>query len=301
MGSHMGSQVSIDRRGYPAALRMWYESAAMECTACRCANRAGAAFCSGCGMPLGRRCPHCGADVHASARFCDGCGRSLELPSPSAGTPAPSALGGGRYLVRRLLGEGAKKRVYLAHDTRLERDVALAVIKTEGLDDAGLARVRREARAMGRLGDHPHVVTVYDVGDEDDQVYIVSQFMAGGSIEDLVGRAEKRQLPIEQVVQLADQMCRALEHAHGRSIVHRDVKPSNVWLTGDGTAKLGDFGLAVALDRSRLTIEGMMVGTVAYMPPEQALGHPPDVRSDLYGLGATIYEMLTGRPPFLGD
>jgi len=96
-------------------------------------------------------------------------------------------------------------------------------------------------------------------------------------------------------------MCRGLEFAHSRGIIHRDLKPGNVWLTSDGTAKIGDFGLAVALDRSRLTTEGMMVGTVAYMPPEQAMGGEVTPRSDLYSLGAILYEMVTGRPPFLGD
>src|SRR5262249_58647908 len=95
--------------------------------------------------------------------------------------------------------------------------------------------------------------------------------------------------------------CQALEHAHRKGIVHRDLKPGNVWLTDEGTAKLGDFGLAVALDRSRLTVAGMMVGTVAYLPPEQALGRAPEPRSDLYALGALLYELVTGRPPFLGD
>src|SRR5262249_40680281 len=97
------------------------------------------------------------------------------------------------------------------------------------------------------------------------------------------------------------EVCRALEHAHARGIIHRDVKPSNVFLGADGTAKLGDFGLALTRDPSRLTVEGMMVGTVAYMAPEQALGRPPDPRSDLYALGAMLYEMVAGRPPFLGD
>jgi class 3 adenylate cyclase len=211
--------------------------------------------------------------------------------------------------VQRFLGEGGRKRVYLAHDGRLDRDVAIAVIKTEGLDEAGLARVRREAQAMGRLGDHPHVVTVFDIGDEDGQPYIVSQYMAGGDLEGLLQQAENRRLSINQAVLIANQIRQALEHAHSRGIIHRDLKPGNIWLTeapsaasGQAqTAKLGDFGLAVALDRSRVTQAGMMMGTVAYMPPEQALGRQADARSDLYSWGCVFYEMVTGRAPFLGD
>jgi predicted ATPase/class 3 adenylate cyclase len=202
--------------------------------------------------------------------------------------------------VKRFLGEGGKKRVYLAHDTRLDRDVAFSLIKTEGLDAAGLARVRREAQAMGRLGDHPNVVTIFDVGEEAGQPCIVSQHMEGGSVEDLVEQAPDHKLPIDQTLQIASEVCLALRHAHDRGIIHRDVKPGNIWLTAEGHAKLGDFGLAVALDLSRLTQAGMMVGTVAYMPPEQALGGKVDTRSDLYGLGATLYEMACGRPPFSG-
>jgi hypothetical protein len=211
--------------------------------------------------------------------------------------------------VQRFLGEGGRKRVYLAHDARLDRDVAIAVIKTEGLDEAGLARVHREAQAMGRLGDHPHVVTVFDIGEEDGQPYIVSQYMAGGDLEGLIQGAEGHRLPIDQAVRIAIQVLQALQHAHDRGIIHRDVKPGNIWLTeapstGSGqaqTAKLGDFGLAMAVDLSRVTQSGMMLGTVAYMPPEQALGREADARSDLYSLGCVFYEMLTGRPPFLGD
>ena len=202
--------------------------------------------------------------------------------------------------MRRFLGEGGKKRVYLAHDSRLDRDVAFSLIKTEGLDASGLARVRREAQAMGRLGDHPNVVTVFDIGEEAGQPCIVSQYMEGGSVEDLVEQAPEHRLPIDQSLQIASEVCQALRHAHERGIIHRDVKPGNIWLTADGHAKLGDFGLAVALDLSRLTQAGMMVGTVAYMPPEQALGGKVDARSDLYGLGAALYEMACGRPPFSG-
>ncbi len=154
---------------------------------------------------------------------------------------------------------------------------------------------------MGRLGDHPHIVTVHDIGDEDGQPYIVSQYMEGGDLDALVRRAENHRLPLDEAIRIANEVRQALEHAHSRGIIHRDLKPGNIWLTQDGTAKLGDFGLAVALERSRLTMEGMMVGTVAYMPPEQALGRQPDARSDLYSLGCVLYEMVTGRPPFLGD
>jgi class 3 adenylate cyclase len=213
----------------------------------------------------------------------------------------PSGFAGGRYRVQALLGEGASKRVYLARDTRLERDVAVALIKTEGLDEEGLARVRREVQAMGRLGDHPNIVTVHDVGDEGIHPFIVSEYMAGGSLDDVLQRAPDHGLPTARVLRIAGQLCSALQHAHAQNIIHRDLKPSNVWLTHDGTAKLGDFGLAIALDRSRLTLQGAMVGTVAYMAPEQALGEDPDPRNDLYSLGAMLYEMVTGRRVFLGD
>jgi class 3 adenylate cyclase len=219
-------------------------------------------------------------------------------PSPA---PAPSSFAAGRYQVQRLLGEGAKKRVYLARDERLDRDVAVALIKTEGLDEAGRTRVAREAQAMGRLGDHPHIVTVHDIGEDQGQLYIVSQYMAGGDLEGHLAEAENRRLPIDEALRIAEELCRALEHAHERGVVHRDLKPGNVWLAEDGSARLGDFGLALSLDRSRITQEGMMVGTAAYMPPEQALSGEVDARSDLYALGALLYEMLAGRPPFLGD
>ena len=120
-------------------------------------------------------------------------------------------------------------------------------------------------------------------------------------MEGVIEDAESHRLPLEQAISIAVETCRGLEFAHSRGIVHRDLKPGNVWLTSDSIAKIGDFGLAVALDRSRLTTEGMMVGTVSYMPPEQAMGGEVTPRSDLYSLGAMLYEMVTGRPPFLGD
>jgi len=288
-----------------------------------------------------------------------GAGGSPALPA----APPPVSFANGRYEVRKFLGEGGKKKVYLAHDTVLDRDVAFALIKTDGLDDIARERIAREAQAMGRLGAHPHIVTVFDLGEEPgvpslgpstgvtphpnplpqgerepsstgvgarfiapaSQPYMVTELMGGGDVEGLIQRNPDHKLPLEQAVSIAEQVCQGLAFAHGRGIVHRDLKPGNVWLTepagsrqpatGDGgetaagsplpaaaaVAKIGDFGLAVAVDRTRLTQAGMMVGTVSYMPPEQATGGEITPRSDLYSLGAMLYEMVTGRPPFVGD
>ena len=245
-------------------------------------------------------CPSCDHPNREGARFCDSCGAALGSGA-SKDAAEPRSFAEGRYEVLRFLGEGARKRVYLATDRRLDREVAVAVVKTDGLDEIGLQRVRREAKAMARLGDHPHIVTVHDISEEEGRPLIVSQFMGGGSLDELLARSEGRRLPVDDAIRIAAEITRALEHAHAAGVVHRDLKPGNVWLTESGTAMLGDFGLAVALDRSRLTSEGMMVGTVAYMPPEQATGRDPDVRADLYALGCVLYEMLCGRPPFIGD
>jgi predicted ATPase/class 3 adenylate cyclase len=280
------------------------------CPACSQENREGRRFCAQCGGSLASTCPSCGAANEPGEKFCGDCGKPLAATaepakaSVSAAAPSPAlpaSFADGRYQVKGFLGEGGRKKVYLAHDSKLDRDVAVAVIKTDGLDEAGLSRVKREAQAMGRLGDHPNIVTVFDIGDDGGQPYIVSQYMGGGDLDGMLNRTPDRRLPIQEAIQIAQQVQQGLAHAHERGIIHRDLKPGNIWLTDDGTAKLGDFGLAVSLDRSRLTMEGMMVGTVAYMAPEQALGRQPDARSDLYSLGCVTYEMVTGRAPFLGD
>ena len=255
-------------------------------------------------------------DNQEGQAFLAAASRALESPLPAASSLAASSsssaspaekpvirtsFADARYQVKRFLGEGGKKKVFLALDTTLDRDVAFALIKTEGLDDVSRTRIQREAQAMGRLGSHPHIVTVFDLGEETCQPYMVTELMGGGDVERLIEVAPEHRVPLEQAVSIAAETCRGLEFAHSRGIVHRDLKPGNVWLTSDGIAKIGDFGLAVALDRSRLTTEGMMVGTVFYMPPEQAMGGEVTPRSDLYSLGAMLYEMVTGRPLFLGD
>jgi len=224
------------------------------------------------------------------------------MPTPQVPpSPEPASFVGGRYQVKKLLGEGGKKKVYLVHDNTLDRDVAFALIKTEKLDDEARTRIKREAQAMGRLGDHPNIVTLYDFGDHEGQPYIVLPQMPGGDVEGFIEKAPEHRLPLEQAISIAKSVCQGLEFAHSRGIIHRDLKPGNVWMSADGTAKIGDFGLAVAVDLSRLTQEGMMVGTASYMPPEQAMGGEVTAKADLYSLGAMLYEMVTGRPPFIGD
>jgi len=213
----------------------------------------------------------------------------------------PSSFASGRYIIRRSLGQGGQKKVFLARDDRLDRDVVIALLKTDQLAPDSVPRLTREAQAMARLGSHPHIVTVYDIGDEQGRPFIVSQYVEGGSVSDLLKRAENHRLPLEDVLRLGSQICQALMHCHSLGIIHRDLKPGNVWLAQDGTAKLGDFGLADSAEFSRITLEGALVGTVVYMPPEIMLGHQADARSDLYSLGVMFYEMVTGRPPFRGD
>jgi len=283
----------------------------MQCSSCNHDNEEGRSFCAECGMGLPVNCRACGVRNQPSVKFCGSCGAALSA-SGSLGLATPSqrslenfaraeSFVEGRYKVARMIGEGSSKTVFLAHDNKIDRDVAFALIKTEGLDASGRERISREARAMGKLGDNPYVVSIYDVGEERGQPYIVSQYMAGGSVDDLMRRSSNHRLAPADAMRIACDVCRALDYAHSRGIIHRDLKPANVWLTGDGTTKLGDFGLAIASDRSRLTAAGMIVGTAAYMPPEQALGKPLDARSDLYSLGAMLYEMVTGQPPFRGD
>ena len=291
----------------------------MRCSGCGHENRDDAKFCRDCGATLvvELNCTGCGAAYDPGQKFCDECGSPLTAAIPpsgrgpdtsgraaldaSASADQPTSFADGRYQVKRFLGEGGKKLVYLAHDGTLDREVAFALIRTEGLDETSRTRITREAQAMGRLGAHPHIVTVFDLGEHEGQPFVVTELMGGGDIEGVIEDAEDNRIPLEQAIEFAKATCRGLEFAHSKGIVHRDLKPGNVMLTADGTAKIGDFGLAVATDRSRLTQEGMMVGTVSYMPPEQAMGGEVTAQADLYSLGAMLYEMVTGRPPFLGD
>src|SRR3954471_11939036 len=251
------------------------------------------------------RCPSCGNENREEARFCDSCGADLSA-EPAAPEPREETLPAdvpaeiaGRYRVRRVLGQGGRKRVYLSDDTATGTEVAVALFDTADVGAGIQARGRREADAMRKLGDHPQVVTVLDTGEQDGNPFIVSRYMPGGDVEGLLAAAGGR-LEVNRAVEIVSDVTRALEHAHSRGIVHRDLKPANVWIDDDGRARLGDFGLATTEARSRVS-GGTLVGTVAYLPPEQALGEASSPSSDLYSLGALLYEMLTGQPPFPGD
>jgi len=251
------------------------------------------------------RCPSCGNENREGARFCDSCGSELTA-QPAAAEPRPEQLPAdvpaeiaGRYRVRSFLGQGGRKRVYLSDDTATGTEVAIALFDTEGVGASIQARARREAEAMRKLGDHPQVVPVLDTGEDEGNPFIVSRYMPGGDVQGLLAAAGGR-LEVERAVEIAADVTRALEHAHARGIVHRDLKPANVWIDDDGHARLGDFGLATTEARARVS-GGTLVGTVAYLPPEQALGEAAGPKSDLYSLGALLYEMLTREPPFPGD
>jgi len=209
----------------------------------------------------------------------------------------PSSFGGGRYVPRRLLGVGGQKVVFLVDDTKLDRQCALAFMSATSLEESDRERLEREARAMARLGAHAHVVTVFDVGEEDGRPFIVSEFVGGG---DLRGALRNGPLAPERVVAIARDVLDALGFVHRNGLVHRDLKPDNVWMTDGGRAKLGDFGIALVADRPRLSVTGALLGTPAYMPPEQLQGERVDGRSDLYALGCMLHELATGRPLFDG-
>ncbi len=204
-----------------------------------------------------------------------------------------------RYELEELVGTGGMSSVYRAHDRLLERDVALKVLHPQFTADTDyVERFRREARSVARLS-HPNIVTVIDRGEQDGRQFIVFEYVRGENLKTLLQRVGP--LPEEEAVRLALQIARALGFAHDNGLVHRDVKPQNVLLNGDGQAKVTDFGIARSLDVGGLTQTGTVMGTSDYIAPEQARGSQVDAQSDIYSLGAVLYELLTGEVPFPGD
>jgi serine/threonine-protein kinase len=204
-----------------------------------------------------------------------------------------------RYRLDAMVGTGGMSTVYRAFDTVLERQVAIKLMHREIASHSDqLERFRREARAVAQLN-HPHVVGVIDAGEDDGTPYIVFEFVEGETLKDRIRRHGR--LPLPEAVAYAIEIARALGAAHERGIVHRDVKPQNVLVDEEGTAKVTDFGIARTLDQDGLTADGRVLGTTDYVSPEQALGHAVTGQSDLYSLGIVLYEMLTGEVPFSGE
>jgi tRNA A-37 threonylcarbamoyl transferase component Bud32 len=205
----------------------------------------------------------------------------------------------GRYRLDSQVGAGGMSTVYLAFDITLERPVAIKLLHREiAADSDQIERFRREARAVAQLS-HPHIVTVIDAGEDDGRPYIVFEFVAGETLKERIKRLGR--LPVDEAVAYAIEIARALGAAHQRNIVHRDVKPQNVLIDAEGSAKVTDFGIARSLDEEGLTADGRVLGTTDYVAPEQALGQSCTAQSDLYSLGIVLYEMLTGEVPFKGE
>ncbi|HTW98798.1 MAG TPA: serine/threonine-protein kinase, partial [Acidimicrobiales bacterium] len=206
----------------------------------------------------------------------------------------------GRYRLEAGIGTGTSAYVFAGTDLLLGRQVALKVLQPGlGTDEAFLRRLRAEAQAASAL-DHPHVSKVFDWGQDGDGAYLVLEYLAGGSLRDLLDRGAR--LDHAQVARLGAQAARGLAYAHGRGLVHRDVKPANLMLDEDGSVRVADFGLARALAEAAWTEPlGAVLGTARYASPEQAEGRPLDDRSDVYSLALVLYECLVGRVPFAAD
>jgi eukaryotic-like serine/threonine-protein kinase len=202
----------------------------------------------------------------------------------------------GRYQLGSLLGAGGMAQVYLASDRVLERPVAVKVLSPPyAQDPVFVERFRREARAAARLS-HPNIVAVFDSGSDADQHFLVMEYVAGESLAQLLARQGR--LAPRRAAELAVEVGAALAAAHAQGLVHRDVKPANVLVGEDGRVKVADFGIVKAAATATLTGTGTVLGTAAYLSPEQAQGGPVDARSDLYSLGCVLYELLCGSPPF---
>jgi serine/threonine-protein kinase len=217
-------------------------------------------------------------------------------------TPVGTSLGG-RYRLDVQIGTGGMSTVYRAFDTVLERQVAVKLMHRDIAHNPDqLERFRREARAVAQLN-HPHIVQVIDAGEEVEDgrglPYIVFEYVEGETLKDRIRRFGR--LAIPEALAYAIEIARALSAAHDRAIVHRDVKPQNVLVDEEGSAKVTDFGIARTLDQEGLTADGRVLGTTDYVSPEQALGHPVTGQSDLYSLGVVLFEMLTGDVPFRGE
>ena len=205
----------------------------------------------------------------------------------------------GRYRIERKLGQGAMGTVFLGKDQLLFRDVALKKLSADGNSDQNLVtRFQQEARALARLS-HPNIVQIYDFVREEDRYWIAMEYVEGKDLDTLISQNGKYEEA--EAIGLCINIAEAMDYAHNRGVVHRDFKPSNVIVNLSGEPKVMDFGLAKLTQSNTATMEGSLIGSPAFMSPEQAMGKPADERSDIYALGVTLYQLLTGKLPFEGD
>src|SRR5512145_2035325 len=198
-----------------------------------------------------------------------------------------------RYELLELVGEGATASVYRAVDTRLERTVAVKVLLPY-VDNTTRQRFQREALAAARLN-HGNIMAIYDVGEENQQPYLVIEYVEGRPLFSFIPS------PSNVVIDFGRQICMALDYAHAQGLIHRDIKPANIQITPNGQIKIMDFGLAISGETKRLTATGRIIGTPAYLSPEQAQGMPLTFRTDIYSTGVVLYELITGVLPFDAD
>jgi len=204
-----------------------------------------------------------------------------------------------RYEIVKTIGEGGMANVYLANDTILDRKVAVKVLRGDlSSDEKFIRRFQREALSVSNLS-HPNVVEVYDVGEEDGSHYIVMEYIEGKTLKQLLKK--RGSLTLTEVIDIMTQLTDGIAHAHESYIIHRDIKPQNIMIEDDGRIKITDFGIAMALNATQLTQTNSVMGSVHYLPPEQASGKSATVKSDIYSLGILMYELLTGNVPFKGD
>ena len=205
----------------------------------------------------------------------------------------------GRYKILERLGQGGMGAVYKAEDSVQDHFVAIKIVRSEDLDNESLARFKREGQSMGSMA-HPHIVGILETGAEDGSHFIVMEYLEGQNLKAFLAAQPDQRVTMELAVDIIRQIAGALEYAHTHNILHRDIKPTNIMISDDHLAKLADFGIAKSLGLSTLTQTGDVIGTAAYMAPEQALGGTFDARSDLYALGCVLYELIAGQRIFPG-
>ena len=262
----------------------------LECAVCHTSNPPGSLACVNCSNPM-----------HSVDRF-DGA-TAVEVPfdrdEASDGSLSPGTILADRYEILKMLGEGGMGAVYTAMDRELDRVVALKVIRSELADKPEILQRFKQELILARLVTHRNVIRIFDLGVSGNVKFITMDFVEGRDLKSVI--SEQRKLPAGKASDIIRQMCLGLEAAHSEGVVHRDLKPQNIMLDAQGRVYLMDFGLARSMELVGMTRTGALLGTPAYMSPEQAKGEKVDARTDLFSLGVIFYELVTGTLPYQAD